>query len=142
MSNISDAEARAWADQVKLVLGVLDTELEESTATQVLGRVANVYDTSSWISPTTTPSLIRKVIAMMYVGWYILRTYSEEEPNNDYGLMLIAQAERILDGIVDGSLSLPDAGAPMLTTGQPSFFPTDAEDGTANGIKFTMGQIW
>lgn len=138
MTIISAEEARAWGDHVKLDLASLDTELEASVASQVLARVANVYDVSSWLTPETTPSLVRKITAMMYTGWYINRTYSEEEPNSDYALMLIGQAERLLDGIVDGSLDLPEVEAPMLSTGQPSGYPTDADCGPV----FTMGRIF
>lgn len=150
MALITVEEANSWADQVKLNLSVLDSELEESMATQVLARVSQAYETTSWVSSGTTPKLIRKIIAMMYVGWYFQRTYSEEEETNSYGLMLIAQAERLIEGIVTGSLSLPDSSEPSLNVDAPSFYPTDAsslltptvDDPSLGGAKFSMGTIW
>lgn len=150
MAHITVEEANSWTDKVKLNLSVLDSELEESMATQVLARVSQAYDTTSWVDTDTTPKLIRKIIAMMYVGWYFQRTYSEEEETNSYGLMLIAQAERLIEGIVSGSLSLPDSTEPLLNVDAPTFYPTDAssalsptsDDMSLGGAKFSMGTIW
>jgi hypothetical protein len=149
--HISADEANAWADRVKLNFGELDTELESGLATQVLGRVSQVYTTTGWVDASSTPSLIRKIIAMLYTGWYFERTYSEDENINNYGTMLIAKAEEIILGIISGAIILIDA--PIGTdTGlsQPAFYPNDAssaltptiDDSSLGPAKFTMGTIW
>ena len=152
MANITIAEANAWADHVKLNLTTLDTELEASVASQVLSRVSVAYVTDAWSTPETTPSLVRKIIAMLYTSWYFQRTYAEEEDPNNYGLLLQGQAELLLTGITDGSYilngeTLVDGGA---AGGTASFYPTDysssrvptADDMSLGPAKFSMGQVW
>ena len=151
MANISVAEAQAWIETTKLTLGSLDTELEASISSQVLGTVAQVYDTSSWADTATTPDLIRKAIAMMYTGWIYSRTYAEDADPGvvTYGELLRQYAKTLLDGIVAGSIDLLDA-TPSVDIGAPYFYPTDTssasepnEDDTSLGPeKFTMGVIW
>ena len=125
--HITVPEANAWADKVKLNIGFLDSELENTQATQVLSRVSQAYNVSSWVDTTSTPSLIRKIIAMLYVGWFFQLTYSEDDSTSSYGLLLINQAENLINGIVDGSITLVDAVAGTdLGLSQPAFYPTDA----------------
>ena len=90
MSNISVQEAQSWAEDTKLNLGnVLDAELEAMIATQVFARIAQVYTTSSWITPETTPKLVRSILAMLYMAWYYDRTYSEDALKaNPYAALL------------------------------------------------------
>lgn len=154
MQHITVEDAQAWADGVKLNIATLDSDLEDSISTQVLAEVSQAYDVSSWTSSTGTPSLIRKIIAMEYVGWYFQRVYSEDDEANSYGLQLISEAKSLIAGIVAGTLNLPDAPAgsqQLLST--PLFYPTDLSSSTSirdtNGndtsvgpSKFSMGQIW
>lgn len=149
--HITVDEANAWADRFKLNFGELDSELENSQAVQVLARVSQAYTVTSWVDSATTPSLVRKIIAMMYVGWYYQRTYSEDGEMNSYGVMLITAAENLLSGIVDGSLALVDAVVGTdLHSSEPGFYPTDASsalvptttDSSLGPAKFTMGTIW
>lgn len=149
--HITAEEANAWADHSKLNFGELDSDLEGSQATQVLTRVSQVYDVSGWITPGTTPSLIRKIISMLYVGWYYQRTYSEDANVNSYGLLLINQAEALIEGIVSGAIILPDAPPGTdLGINQPAFYPTDSsstlqptnDDPSLGPAKFSMGRIW
>lgn len=150
-AHISIEEANAWADKVKLNFGNLDTELEASQSVQVLARVSQIYDISSWVDSITTPSLIRKIIAMMYTGWFFQRTYSEDEDVSTYGMMLIAQAETLMQGIIDGSITLVDIppGTDLLSS-SPVFYPNDASsaldpttlDHSLGPEKFSMGKVW
>jgi len=149
--HITVEEANAWADHSKLNFGELDSDLEASQATQVLTKVSQVYDVSSWITPGTTPALIRKIISMLYVGWYYQRTYSEDANVNSYGLLLINQAENLIAGIISGAITLPDVPPGTdLGFSQPVFYPTDAssalqptdDDPSLGPAKFSMGRIW
>ena len=149
--HITVQEANAWADKVKLNIGFLDSELENTQATQVLSRVSQAYNVSSWVDTTSTPSLIRKIIAMLYVGWFFQLTYSEDDSTSSYGLLLINQAENLINGIVDGSITLVDAVAGTdLGLSQPAFYPTDAssaltptiDDPSLGPAQFSMGKIW
>lgn len=148
--HISIDEANAWSDKTKLNLGQVDTELEASEVAQVLARVSSAYDTSSWSDNTTTPILIRKIIAMRYMGWYYQRTYSEDDQVSTYGIMLIREADKMLEGIEGGAILLPDATSTFLSPGTPSFYPTTAssaaeatwDDMSLGDAKFSMGTIW
>lgn len=107
--NIVVGEVQAWLESTKANLGTnLDADLEESIATQVLARLNLRYDTSVWATPETTPKLIRKIIALKYASWFYNRQYSEDDGVNDYALLLNAQAETLLSGVLDGSLDLPE----------------------------------
>lgn len=150
-AHITLLEAQAWADGRKLVLTSVDNELEVSQTSQVFGSLSQVYDTSTWVDALTTPTLVRKIIAMLYVGWYFQRAYSEDADLSTYGLLLVAQAQKLLDGLIAGSIVLPITEAPApLNNDRPSFYPTDASsalDPTVSDMSlgpaaFSMGQIW
>jgi hypothetical protein len=153
MASINAADANAWSSPTKLALtDPLDTALEAQVSAEVLSRIGDTYDTSTWTGPSTTPILIKKIIAMMYVGWYYQRTYSEDEDTNSYGLLLIAQAERLLVGIEAGDITVIGGLPSTADASQQStvFYPTDAssassptlDDMSLGGPKFTMGTIW
>lgn len=137
MALISIEEANAWADKSKLILGDLDNGLESSIADQVLNRVSQAYDVSGWLTTETTPTIIKKIIAMLYVAWYYERAYSEDGGENTYSERLFQQAEALISGIVAGSLTVSDS-TPLATA--------PVSSGTASGEfgepRFTMGQIW
>jgi hypothetical protein len=152
MANIDIQEAQAWSEQTKLNLGSsLDGELEASIATQVISRIAQVYDVSSWVDNTTTPKLVRSIIGMLYVAWVYSRQYSENVGPGvvTYGDLLRQNAENLVVGIVTGAIALADA-VPPSDTGTPVFYPTDAstalaptaDDPSLGPEKFTMGVIW
>lgn len=123
MARITLEEAQAWAEETKLTLTALDADLLAQVETQVVGRLAAVTDdTESWVSTVTTPEMVRTVIAMFYVAWVYDRQYSEEQEQlNDYAVLLRAQGEALLQGMLDGSIDLPG----VEPTGQPAHFPTD-----------------
>lgn len=143
-------EANAYADKNKLIVNSVDVDLETSQATQLFAKLGQVYDVSTWVDDTTTPSLVRKVLAMLYTGWFYLRTYSEEEDVSNYGQLLIDQANDLVNGIVAGTLVLSDVSVPAINPDQPSFYPTDAsseltptyEDKSLGDAVFSMGRIW
>lgn len=150
MSYITKEGVNAWADGSKLSLTVLDGELETSVASQVLARVSQAYDVSSWTDSSNTPQLIKSVMAMMYMGYYYQRVYSEDTQLNNYGIYLIERAEKMLDNIVTGVVDIgviPIGGADTMTA---SSFPNDLssaneptmDNPSFGGPKFTMGQIW
>ena len=125
-------EANAWADKSKLILDALDTELVDSVTVQVFGRISPVYETASWINPLTTPPIVRKIIAMLYVAWLYERTYSEDGSQNVYSIRLFEQAYTLLDALVAGDLLIEDL-APL---------PQATASGLVSEPVFTMGLIW
>lgn len=149
--HITADEANAWAEKTKLNFGELDIELENAQATQVLARVSQVYTVTSWVDASTTPALIRKIIAMLYAGWYFQRTYSEDSNINTYGIMLVTQAETLIDGIISGAIVIVDVPPGTdLQLSVPVFYPNDTssaltptiDDSSLGPGKFSMGTIW
>jgi hypothetical protein len=148
MAHITVPEAQAWAESSKLPIDDLDSELEASVAVSVLSRLNTVIDTSGWVDSTTTPQLIRKIIAMLYVSWVYNRTYSEDPGGtNEYALRLMGMAETLLSGVLDGSVEVIGLN---ISYGEPSFYPNDSssllrpnrDDPSLGGPQFTMGTIW
>jgi hypothetical protein len=116
---------------------------------QVLDRLSGGFDTSTWLDSITTPPIVKSVIAMFYVSWVYDRQYSEEQQQlNDYAVLLRAQAESLMVGILDGSTAIP--GLPVPTTGGPAFYPTDSSsslpatdiDPSLGDAKFFMSKVF
>lgn len=149
--HISINEANVWADKSKLTVGSIDTDLEDAAATMVLAMISQVVDTSTFVDTTNTPSLVRKIIAMQYMGWFYERVYSEDENFDTYGKMLLQQAKSLADGIMNGTLFIQGL-APGVDLGNVivDYYPTDqstATDTTFDDMslgpeKFQMGMIW
>jgi hypothetical protein len=141
MPNVTKDEVQAWLENTRARLDTLEDELEASIATQVLSRIAHSYDTSGWNTPEATPQLVRTIIAMKYASWYYQRSYSEDSDTaNDYALLLNANAETLIEGIISGANSLPEVEGRIdpETISQPAFYP----DATDPGPVFQMGKLW
>jgi hypothetical protein len=151
MSHITVDEAQAWAEKSKLdLVSALDGELEKQIASQVLARVATAYDVSGWTTSINTPTLLKQIIAMFYVGWIYERQYSDDNNGpNVYGDKLLEMAEKALQNILDGLTELPGV-VPILDSGAPSFYPTDLSsaqcptpwDRSLGDAKFSMGTVF
>lgn len=151
---ITVAEAQAWAEPTKMTIqepfiaqnSALLLQIEE----EVLARISNAYDISTWVDPVTTPRLVRVAIAKKFVAWAYRRQYSEDitEADAAYATQLDANAEVIIQGIVDGSIEIPTL--PPSTTSTPLFYPTDAssaqrptrDDPSLGPAKFSMGMTF
>ena len=150
MTYLGINDINALGDKTKLLFSTVDPDLESSVALEIFSQVGQVHDTTIWLSPTTTPKLVLKILAMFYVGWYYERVYSEDDAPNNYGLLLVARGQRLIDGIIAGTVELIDITVPAKNNEQPDFYPTDAsslllptfEDPSLGGPAFTMGKIW
>lgn len=149
MARIEVEDAQAWAEKTKLPMVTLEPNLVSQIEGQVLDRLSGGFDTSTWLDSTTTPPIIKSVIAMFYVSWVYDKQYSEEQQQlNDYAVLLRAQAESLMVGILDGSTAVP--GLPVPTTGGPAFYPTDASsltqptdlDRSLGAVKFSMNLVF
>jgi hypothetical protein len=125
MAHIAVEDANAWVDHVKLSVSVLDADLEESLWEQVVAQAAHAYETSTWVDESSTPGLIRKVLAMYYAAWFINRTVSEDDDVSAYAVLLMAKADQLMSGIAAGTIVLPDATATALNADAPLFYPND-----------------
>jgi hypothetical protein len=109
--------------------------------------LGTTFDTSTWVDTATTPELVRQAISMLYVHRVYNRTYSGDRDNmNDYSMWLRAEANALLDGLIAGSIIIPDIDVPL--TGSPSFYPNDLSsalepdyyDKSLGGNKFSGGE--
>jgi hypothetical protein len=151
VSIITLLEAQTWAERTKLTLSSLDSGLVDQIASQVFSRVARAYDPTGWTSETTTPDLIRSIVAMFYVSWLYSKTFSEDSSGTpEYAIRLLAMAEELIAGLIDGTIDLPDVVTPSVASGPASFYPNDvssaqpatSEDPSLGPARFTMGTIF
>jgi hypothetical protein len=150
-------EVQSWLESTKLRLSGLDYELTDTAKTMVFAKLAGTYDTTTWTDYTTTPTLVRKVIAMYVASWTYSRQYSEavSMSQNDYALWLERKADQMLDGILTGGYTL-EVEATGGNPGSPGYWPNDTTGSTqptdaagnaiggqySEDIKFTMGQVF
>src|SRR5689334_17488282 len=125
MAHITVEEAQAWADGTKLPLGAIDTDLEAQLAEEIIRRLDSGFDVTGWVDNTNTPTLVRVIIAKLYVAWLYDRQYSEDiEQGNNYADRLKLNVEALMLGLLDGTIELP--GVDVGISGTAVFYPTDA----------------
>jgi hypothetical protein len=149
MARITIDEAQAWSEDSKVEIAELDAELLNQVETQVLASLANsAYDTSTWVSAATTPSLVRSIIAMMYTAWWYDKHYAEDSGEaNAYSTLLRLTAQANVTGILDGTFVLIGETPTGTGADQPSFYPNDTSsaadpswgDTSAGDAHFSMG---
>jgi hypothetical protein len=147
MAHITKEQAQAWAEGTKLTITALDQELESQLADEVVTQLFSAgIDTSTWLTAATTPSLVRTIIAKLYVAWVYDRAYSEDiEEGSNYAVRLKENAAALIAGLVAGDLVLPEQ--PTEVAGEPIFYPNDAsssqaatsEDPSLGPAAFSMG---
>lgn len=151
MTYLGVNDINALGDKTKLLFAAVDADLESSVITEIFSQVGQVYNTALWIDTASTPKLLLKIMAMFYVGWYYQKVYSEDDAPNNFGLLLIARGQRLIDGIIAGSVNLPDATvAALINDDTASFYPTDASsimaptmyDRSLGGPFFSMSDVF
>lgn len=152
MSLITIQDAKGWVQTGKFTIAELDADLLNQIEAEVLGRVSATYSVTTWLTPQTTPRLVRVAIAKLYVAYLYMRTYSEDEdstPSYSYNLRL--NSEMLITGIIDGTIVLPEVDPSTSTAGDPSFYPTDLSssyeagtwgDNSLGDAKFSMGRVF
>ena len=149
MAFVSVADLNALGDATKLNFTAVSADEESSVTTEIFSQIGQRYDTTIWTSSVNTPKLVIKIIAMFYVGWHYQKVYSEDDAPNNFGLLLIARGQRLVDGIIAGALNLPDAPTP-INSDVPTFYPTDASslmsptvyDRSLGGPMFNMSDVF
>jgi hypothetical protein len=157
-THIVVSDAQTWLENTKANLASLDLNLEAQISNNVLSRLASTYNdptfgVPTWIDSSTTPQLVKQIIAMFYAGWFYDRQYSEmvaaEGPS--YGTVLRTYAESLIEGLNAGTIELVEI-QPNEPDVAPVFYPTDVSstkqafwenkdpDNTSMGpAKFSMG---
>jgi hypothetical protein len=145
-------QVNAWLDPTKAQIASLDAELEGVITAKVLGSLEKRFDTSGWTTTGNTPELVQQTTALSYAGAIYSRAYSEDITGveDSYGIKLSADAERMLEGILDGTYELRDLTG-YVNPDQPGFYPTDSSttlydtDPTsvnATPMAFRMNQVF
>lgn len=150
MSRVALSEVQAWLEATKLTLTTLDQELLSQLEEEILVQLNPQYNVSTWLTPETTPKIIRVIIAKTYASFHLDRAYSENQDNgNDYAARLMANANMLMTGLISGSIDIPDT-PPTNSPFAPSFFPTDvssAQEPTSDnpefgGPYFSLGRVF
>jgi hypothetical protein len=119
-------DVRAWLEPTKFPDIQLDPDFLPQIEEEVIARIRSTYDTTTWVTPTTTPRLVRTAIAKLYAAWTYNKVYSEDnDETNNYATRLMANAEKLISGIVDGTIELPTPATPVSTNFGVAFYPTD-----------------
>lgn len=149
-------DVTVWADTASgkfPAMSTLEGNLVLAIQTEIAARLALLYDVDAWIDSSTTPSLIKKIIGMMYVAAVFQRTYADDNDISNYGTRLADSAEKLLTGLIAGSITLLDLPAEQdLAPGTNTAvsYPNDAssaltptvDDPSLGGPIFSVGTIW
>lgn len=150
MARITVEDVQGWVESSKLSITDLDMSFLPQIETEVLAILGTVYDTAVWVDASSTPSLVKVIIAKMYAGWLYDKHYSENQAErNEYAQMLKDNANMLISGLTDGTVELP--GITPASTQGPSFYPNDISSAQTPGddgdwslgpAKFSMGKIF
>lgn len=123
---IDVSDAQAWAEQTKLPIDALFDNLEGQIETRILARLEAGFDVSTWVSPSTTPAIVKTIFAMYYVAAIYDRNFSEDRDDNTdpYAAQLRIDAGDLVEGILDGSVVI-DGLLVASNHADPVGFPTD-----------------
>ena len=131
MAYIDVALANAWTDKDRFNLTAIDVNLENQIASQVIERASQAFDTSLWQNTATTPTIIKSIIAMMYVGRSgQARTQDNINGVDNYWTKLVEDAIRLLDSVIRGELVLRDEDVeiiPVISAGAIYGEPVESE---------------
>jgi hypothetical protein len=151
--HVTVSEVQQWIQDTRLTVGSVNTDLESSAFSRVVGALALRYTTATWVDASSTPALVRSIISMLIAAWTINRAHAETVGDVDaYGVHLESSAMVLLGGLADGSILIDDTAIGDYSTGQPAFWPTDnattiaEEEGwDAEGaapLLFTAGKVF
>jgi hypothetical protein len=129
MAHVTVAEVQGWLDKDREPIpenDPLDDDVQFSTL--VFAKIQQVMNTAGWIDVSTTPPVIRKIIACLVAANRYNRIYAEEEDaGNKYAGKLERLAWGWIQDIIDGKMVVLDnSGVEILNANDPRFYPTDA----------------
>lgn len=128
MSYLAADDVNAWLQQSKFKVIAVDTELESTASLQLLAKLAQRYDTTTWVDSATTPELAVRIMAMLVASYVLRRAISEDTGESTYPDWLEGRANLLLDSIIDGTIGLPgfEPNPNATLADGAEFFPTDA----------------
>jgi hypothetical protein len=155
-AHIVTSDVQTWLESTKLSVASIEPGLEGQMASEVLGRLAETFSayTPLWVDSTTTPAIVKQIIAMYYASWIFDRSYAEVVTNEaqvSYGATIRGWAMKLLNDVITGGVIIPELGSGSAATG-PIFYPndvsstwdawranTDCNDNSLGPAKFGMG---
>jgi hypothetical protein len=127
-------DVQAWLESTKATVSTIEPALDLQIETQVLAQLEAGFDVSTWVSPGTTPEVVKSVFAMLYAATYLDRQYSEDsDTTNAYAAKLESMAQLLIAGMLDGSVVVDGYITSDIDHSGPEFFPTDASTVTQWG---------
>jgi hypothetical protein len=153
MAHITLEEAKAWTEETKVGANFteINEDLEEQVAEIVLSMLSRRFPTEViiWTDETTTPDLVRTIIAMYYVSFLYDKTYSTDDDLSAYAVLLRGLADANIEALLGGMIDLDEV--PTNTGfGNPVFYPNDissastptVEDPSLGPAAFSMGRVF
>jgi hypothetical protein len=159
VAHITTSDVQTWLETTKLTISTIEPTLEADVSAEVLARLATQYGayTPLWVDSTTTPQIVKQIIAMLYAGWIYDRAYSEVETNEaltSYGAVLRSWAMTLINDILGGSVPIAEIGSSPIAEA-PVYYPNDAssttdawqantdeDDNSLGPAKFGMGKVF
>lgn len=145
LASLDDVNAYLPSDKFTATDGNPEIELLQIDVERIIkGYLASVFSAATlatWVSPATTPTVLRSVAGRLIAAFYYAKKVSEDLPDWDgtYPQRLYDDAMKMLMDIIDGSITLPEVPDVPGTAFDSSFFFPRASDGEP---KFTMDMRW
>jgi hypothetical protein len=159
VAHIVTSDVQTWLESTKLSISTIEPNLEATVSAEVLGRLTETYSqfVPLWVDSTSTPQIVKQIIAMYYASWIFDRAYSEVVTNESqvsYGATLRGWATALMASVITGSVAIAEI-EPNQPAVAPIFYPTDASstwdawrantdcnDNSLGPAKFGMGKVF
>jgi hypothetical protein len=130
--HVTIADVQAWLDEDKIDLAENDPLPEEQhVVNMVFSRVGQIFNTSTWVDPDSTPDLLRTIISGLVAARRYNKIYSESDDasGNAYANKLEKTLDVLIEQVVDGTIQLIDveggASPAQVSGNNPTYWPTD-----------------
>lgn len=141
MAHVGVEDVNTWLEPSKLSVSEIEPGLDVYATGLIVGALVARFDTTTWVDETTTPSLVKQLISMLYAAAFYRREYSEDLVDGtglNWAQWLEQSAggyvSQIVAGVID-IIGLPDGTDEGLAL--PAFYPTD-ESSIDDPAKFSM----
>lgn len=136
LAELTDINVHLPEDKL-VVLDADDSELQLDAERTVKARLSGTFSPvtlASWTDSTNTPATIKEIIGKLIAAKVYARAFSSEVGGvPEYAQWLYDQAMDLLDGIILGTITLPEVTDDPADTGQhltrDMFWPNDDTGG-------------
>jgi hypothetical protein len=144
MAVVEVENIQTWLAPKKFQITELEEDLELQQRSLVFAMIANTFDVTGWVTPASTPVMVKQAVSMLYASWVWRRVVAEQHLDNDsYADKLESMAMMLITGIIGGTVELVEVEGVASDGVGPLFYPTDFQDDDPdNSRRFTMGQVF